>query len=86
MAERWELDRLAAQFGADYDLVVTAEGVAAVPHETGRDTLRAHSPLVLAVLLAQAGTQAARGESPLGRCQRENLRVQDIHAARAARR
>lgn len=50
----WQMDLLAAQFGGEYDLLATAEGVAAVPHETGRDTLRAHTPGVLAVLLGQA--------------------------------
>jgi hypothetical protein len=85
MAE-WLMDRLAALYGAEYDLIATAAGLAAVPHETGRETLRAHSPLVLAVLLGQAAAGKAHGEPALERCHRAHGRVQGAHAAREARR
>lgn len=85
MADSWELDRLARQYGSEYDIVVTSEGVAAVPHETGRETLRAHSPLVLAVLLAQATAETAHPEPALARCLRHHDRARHAHAAREAR-
>lgn len=83
--ESWALDRLSEQYGDRYDLIATAGGVAAVPRETGRETLKAHSALVLDVLLAQAAANAGRAE-PLARCRRAHDRVQRAHAAREARR
>lgn len=67
MAERWQMDRLALKYGAEYDLVATPSGVAAVPHETGRDTLRAHTPGVLAVLLGQAHYDRCREDAGICR-------------------
>ena len=86
MTGDWVLDRLTLRYAASYDLVITAEGFAAVPHETGRETLRAHSSLVLGVLLDQATAETGQAEPPLARCRRQHQRVQGIHAAREARR